>query len=230
MQLEHIYEIKAQIELLSGLHIGAGKGAIEIGGMDSPVMKHPLTQEPYIPGSSLKGKLRSMLEVVYEPQNISNKGGPSERGSFAVMFGTANNSATEDELRSNGPTRVILRDALMNVQDQRRFQEGRLAMEEKYEVSMNRLTGTVQQGMLRNMERVPSGVRFDFTLSLRRFAGDDEKYLGYVWRGMRLIELDVIGGSVSRGSGQVRFVNVTLDGESADEALRSVEVWKREAA
>jgi|TARA_B100001971_G_scaffold198085_1_gene207420 CRISPR-associated protein Csm3 len=221
MQLEHIYEIKAQIELLSGLHIGAGKGAIEIGGMDSPVIKHPLTQEPYIPGSTLKGKLRSMLEIVYTPDQVAD-GKPSSDGIFAVMFGTSNDKNPGEF----GPTRVILRDALMNPDDQRRFQEGRLPMEEKHEISMNRLTGTAQQGMLRNMERVPAGLRFSFTLSLRKFENDGEKYLDYVWRGLRLIELDGIGGSVSRGSGQVRFADVEMDGSDANDLLRSKEVWR----
>ena len=54
--------ITANIVLESGLHIGAGKDAIEIGGIDNPILKHPLTDEPYIPGSSIKGKLRSLLE------------------------------------------------------------------------------------------------------------------------------------------------------------------------
>lgn len=230
MQLEHIYEITGQIELLSGLHIGAGKGAIEIGGMDSPVMKHPFTQEPYIPGSSLKGKLRSLLEMVFAPEHIQQNGGPSEKGDFAVMFGSANNSATEQERKESGPTRIILRDALMNEQDRHRFQAGRLPMEEKNEVAINRLTGTAQDGALRNMERVPSGVRFDFVLSLRQFTGDGEKYLDYVWKGLRLVELDGIGGSVSRGSGQVRFINLKCDGEDRQDSFENEAVWEKPEA
>jgi CRISPR-associated protein Csm3 len=62
MQLMNIKKIKGRIVLKSGLHIGAGDTEMHIGGTDNPVIKHPLTQEPYIPGSSLKGKVRSLLE------------------------------------------------------------------------------------------------------------------------------------------------------------------------
>ena len=62
MKLTHISEIKGQIELVSGLHIGSGNAEMHIGGTDNPVIKNPVTNEPYIPGSSLKGKMRSLLE------------------------------------------------------------------------------------------------------------------------------------------------------------------------
>ena len=51
-----------QIELVSGLHIGSGNAEMHIGGTDNPVIKNPVTNQPYIPGSSLKGKMRSLLE------------------------------------------------------------------------------------------------------------------------------------------------------------------------
>ena len=137
------------------------------------------------------------------------------------MFGSSN----DKDQGTNGPTRIILRDALMCKADQRRFREGRLPMEEKFEIQMNRLTGTVENSMLRNMERVPAGVRFEFTLSLKRFDGDDQKFLDYALRGIRLIELDGIGGSVSRGSGQVRFQKIRIDEEDATDQLRSLEIW-----
>ena len=62
MKLTRIAKITAEIELLSGLHIGSGNTEMHIGGTDNPVIKNPITQEPYIPGSSLKGKMRSLLE------------------------------------------------------------------------------------------------------------------------------------------------------------------------
>ncbi|MEI6146588.1 MAG: type III-A CRISPR-associated RAMP protein Csm3, partial [Methylococcales bacterium] len=62
MQLTKIQKLTGQIELLSGLHIGSGNTEIHIGGTDNPVIKNPITQEPYIPGSSIKGKIRSLLE------------------------------------------------------------------------------------------------------------------------------------------------------------------------
>ena len=62
MQLKAINQITGQILLVTGLHIGAGNEEVHIGGIDNGVIKHPHTQQPYIPGSSLKGKMRSLLE------------------------------------------------------------------------------------------------------------------------------------------------------------------------
>ena len=61
-QLTSITTIEATLELVTGLHIGAGDSEMHIGGVDNTVIKHPHTQSPYIPGSSLKGKMRSLLE------------------------------------------------------------------------------------------------------------------------------------------------------------------------
>ncbi len=63
MQLISIQEIIGKIILKSGLHIGAGDMEMHIGGTDNPVIKHPHTLHPYIPGSSIKGKVRSLLEL-----------------------------------------------------------------------------------------------------------------------------------------------------------------------
>ncbi|WP_297499767.1 type III-A CRISPR-associated RAMP protein Csm3, partial [Thermococcus sp.] len=55
--------IRGRIKALTGLHIGSQRDVSEIGGIDNPVIKDPHTGLPYIPGSSLKGKLRSLFEV-----------------------------------------------------------------------------------------------------------------------------------------------------------------------
>lgn len=62
MKLTAIRKFTGQLELVTGLHIGSGNNEMHIGGTDNPVLKNPITQEPYIPGSSLKGKIRSLLE------------------------------------------------------------------------------------------------------------------------------------------------------------------------
>ena len=61
-QLTAITTITATLQLVTGLRIGAGDSEMHIGGVDNTVIKHPHTQSPYIPGSSLKGKMRSLLE------------------------------------------------------------------------------------------------------------------------------------------------------------------------
>src|SRR6266852_1809810 len=53
--------LEGDVNCQTGLHIGAGKGSLEIGGADNPVVKDAFGL-PYIPGSSLRGKLRSLLE------------------------------------------------------------------------------------------------------------------------------------------------------------------------
>ena len=63
MKLLAIKKLQGKITLKSGLHIGSGNMEMHIGGTDSPVIKHPHTLDPYIPGSSLKGKVRSLLEL-----------------------------------------------------------------------------------------------------------------------------------------------------------------------
>jgi CRISPR-associated protein Csm3 len=62
LQLRKIQKLHGELELLSGLRIGASEGEIRIGGVDQQVIRHPYTDEPYIPGSSIKGKVRSLLE------------------------------------------------------------------------------------------------------------------------------------------------------------------------
>ncbi|MBF0502746.1 MAG: type III-A CRISPR-associated RAMP protein Csm3, partial [Candidatus Riflebacteria bacterium] len=63
LKLKAIRKLEGKIILKSGLHIGAGNDAMHIGGTDNPVIRHPHTYEPYIPGSSLKGKTRSLMEL-----------------------------------------------------------------------------------------------------------------------------------------------------------------------
>jgi CRISPR-associated protein Csm3 len=59
--------ITGKIQCLTGLHIGGTEEGYEIGGMDNPVIKDKITGYPYIPGSSLKGKMRSMMEWKMRP-------------------------------------------------------------------------------------------------------------------------------------------------------------------
>ena len=74
MQLIRIQKLEGLLELRSGLRIGASEGEIRIGGVDNQVIRHPHTGRPYIPGSSLKGKVRSLLEWLsgaVKPEPIS---------------------------------------------------------------------------------------------------------------------------------------------------------------
>lgn len=223
MQLQSIRTLTGRIRLRTGLHIGAGKDTVEIGGLDQPIVKDPLTGAPYIPGSSIKGKMRSLLEVgVFMAKNqamrdaVMRKGTPCDCGRrscpICVLFGAHNDPAKCDP--KLGPTRLLVRDAMLCEEDRKRFDAGRLPMEIKYENTIHRVTGTAGP---RPLERVPAGVVFELNIVLKVFEGDDPDDLAqWLFKGLRLIEMDALGGGSSRGSGQVVFENITLDGKPID--------------
>ena len=65
IQLQGRIFVTGSIEVVTGLHIGGSRTAQAIGGVQNSVVRDPVTRRPYIPGSSLKGKLRSLLEKHY---------------------------------------------------------------------------------------------------------------------------------------------------------------------
>ena len=213
MYLRHIFEIRGQILTQTGLHIGGGKDSIQIGGMDQPIIKHPMNGQPYIPGSSLKGKMRSMIETVFFSDRIDTSRGEGmpvkEDCAVTRLFGTSNDQKPADM----GPTRIAVRDAYLSKDDAELFRQGKLVMEEKYEVAIDRVRGTAMRSGPRPLERVPSGVKFDLSITLKQYEEDGEALLDLVKKGLRLIELDGLGGGVSRGSGQVSFENMFVDGQ-----------------
>ena len=222
MKLLEIKTIKGRILVVTGLHIGASNETIEIGGLDNPIIKDPLPESnaPYIPGSSLKGKMRSLIEIKYG--KMSKNGGPCDCGkkecNVCTVFGTSANKRSDSKENILGPTRLVVRDAYLseykkddkNKSWKQRFKEGDLPMEVKYENSINRLTGEANP---RPLERVPGGVEFDFNLSFKIFENDPKEYFSTVLEAMKLLELDALGGSGSRGCGQIKFVDVMIDDE-----------------
>jgi CRISPR-associated protein Csm3 len=208
----------------TGLHIGAGKDAIEIGGIDNPVVKHPYTLEPYVPGSSLKGKARFLLEWAMNTVRPDGRAfgfddADARRGTPAAdvilrLFGTA---ASRD-VWGHGPTRLIVRDAPLDADWRKRVvDEGRALTEDKTEVSIDRIAGKALDGGLRQTERVPAGARFKVEIGFRAWStGDDGEQdwrcLAWFIQALDLIEQDALGGSGSRGYGQVRFDGLRLIG------------------
>jgi len=216
MKLMAIENITGRIVLKSGLHIGAGDTEMHIGGTDNPIIKHPHTLEPYIPGSSLKGKVRSLLELRSglmavskgEPLQIKHlrkaEGQQREQGARIVkLFGCS--GAEGEAMAAYGPTRVAFADCPLHP-DWREFAAGkRLSLVEvKSENSINRIQGTALNP--RFTERVPATAEFTFAVSLKRFEDDGEDLLDTLLAGLKLLELDALGGSGSRGYGRVRLV------------------------
>lgn len=214
MKLIDIKEIRGTITLKSGLHIGAGDMEMKIGGTDNPVIKHPHTLEPFIPGSSLKGKVRSLLEMKSglmaksggNPLKPSDLKGASENErqegeKILRLFGS---SGAEDEAREElGPTRVSFADAFLNPEWKLRADENQWPLTEvKSENSINRIKGTAENP--RFTERVPSETVFDFSVTLRSMEGD-QGLEAFLLSGLKLLQLDALGGNGSRGYGKVEF-------------------------
>lgn len=205
MKLENIREIKVIIKLLTGLHIGAGNEVIEIGGLDQPIIKHPISHAPYIPGSSLKGKMRSSLELYLG--RYGENGGPCQCGNpdcpVCTLFGIGG-SKREKESEIKGPTRIAVRDAYMTNKFKEDFNNGELPMETKYENIINRISGTAEHP--RPLERVPADVEFNLNISLKEFDIDkDKNFMNTVLACLYLVERDGLGGNISRGCGQIKF-------------------------
>ncbi|RMF53299.1 MAG: type III-A CRISPR-associated RAMP protein Csm3 [Bacteroidetes bacterium] len=186
----------------TGLHIGGSKTALDIGGIDLNVIKDAAGR-PFIPGSSLKGKLRSLLAREEGSVDVKN-----DSALIQTLFGSAN-----DKTNEGMPSRLIVRDAHLDVehfQAQEAFQNLELGYTEgKTENAINRKTGTAEHP--RQLERVPSGARFRFEIVYNTFDdGKKDEHLTAVRKAMRLLEDDYLGGQGSRGYGKIRFVDVTL--------------------
>ncbi len=198
--------IQGTITCRSGLHIGAGKDEIEIGGTDNPIIRDPLTTLPYIPGSSLKGKLRALLELRDGHYRDNGAPGGDARPNCLIcrVFGphmTPNHTL--------GPTRIIVRDSFVTPEWRARLEDlqattGLAAAEMKSENLVLRTTGVALHP--RTLERVPAGVTFTLDISVRLFDDDDtDAILTLITDGLTLIEGDALGAGGSRGSGSVAF-------------------------
>ncbi len=205
--------ISGETIALTGLKIGGTATAMAIGGVDSPVIRNPLNNKPYIPGSSLKGKMRSLIEL--RDGTIGNKkmgkveNGPSENPdtNAGKLFGT---SSGNEQQR---PSRIMVFDGeLLN--DEKDFINTDLPYtESKTEVVIDRITSAA---MPRTIERVPAGARFKLHIVLNIFEGDNEKQLiTDTISGLQLVQNDYLGGSGSRGSGQVKFSLHTIKERTA---------------
>lgn len=219
MQLTRIKQLTATLTLKTGLHIGAGDTEMRIGGTDNPVVKNPLDGQPYIPGSSLKGKIRSLLEWQLGLVGISN-GHPfsfqhlathdnREARDLLRLFGGAPGGEVDRLVNEIGPTRIAFWDCLLNAEWLAKARaRNLLSTEAKSENSINRIAGVAENP--RFTERVIAGAEFDFRLSLKVI--DDEDLLPLLLRGLKLLTADSLGGSGSRGYGKVALSGLALEG------------------
>lgn len=184
------------ITLLTGLHIGGTNAALNIGGPDKFVVRNPISNLPYIPGSSLKGKMRSLVELF---NGETNHGKPSNNPSSkaGALFGTAGDQ------QEGHPSRLIVRDAELDKNSCDFSNTDLPYTETKTEVSIDRITAKANP---RTFERVPAGAKFKFSMVLNVFDTDDEDSLkATLKQAIALLQDDYLGGHGSRGYGQVKI-------------------------
>lgn len=194
-KLEKKIIFKGKLELVTGLHIGGGNANIEIGGIDNTVIRTAIKDnQPYIPGSSLKGKMRCLYEQV--------NGCLLGEGDGVKLFGS-------HDAHTPFAARLIVRDAYLNPDSAKllKYKKHDLDMpytENKYENSIKREEGTAENPRI--TERIPAGVFFDVEFVLNIWENEDEQNLRQMLdRCISLLENDYLGGNGSRGYGQVKF-------------------------
>ncbi len=217
--------IRGDIRTLTGLHIGGAQTGLAIGGIDNVVIRDPRTNRPYIPGSSLKGKMRSLAEkLTGAPQNqsigkdvkIHIAKGAEEYRKFWVnpIFGVP-----ADEGWIAAPTRLIVRDVVMSeasAEELDKISQADLYTEVKWEAAIDRVTSAATP---RQMERVPAGVifsPFEMVYSVYKIPDDLDNFY-HILECMQLLEDDYLGGQGTRGSGKIRFENVAISIRISDD-------------
>ncbi len=206
--------ISGKIIAETGLHIGGSKTAIDIGGIDLNVIK-TAQGVPFIPGSSIKGKLRTILareagsSAIHPEKNFSDMY-KTDRDfpTIIEIFGDAN----DKNEKKGTAARLIVRDAFIADKShfKKVFPELELGYTEiKWENTIDRLTGMANP---RQLERVPAGAEFFFTLIYNVFDdGKKEQHLKEIIKAMRILEDDYLGGQGSRGYGQIKFSEVVIE-------------------
>ncbi len=209
------------LKALSGLAIGGSDVGVEIGGVDRTVIRDKLTNQPYIPGSSLRGKMRSLTEKYRGlPQNQpigQAKIHTCKREEDYAICEVCRTYGVPAEVKFNTPTRLIVRDVPLTSESVRQLRDAHTDLpftEVKTEVAIDRVTSVANP---RQFERVPAGAIFgpaEMVYSI--YSGDtcdpqqDVQFLDVVFTGLKLLEDDYLGGLGSRGSGQVRVENVRI--------------------
>ena len=199
-QLVKKIKINTSITLITGLHIGGNSENVEIGGIDNPVIKFASKGDvPYIPGSSLKGKMRCLLEQAAGAPKVGLDA--KVNNLFGITESKANNT-------TNQPSKIIVRDAMLSDDSKKMLLDcDNLDMpytENKFENVIDRVKGIAQHP--RQTERVPAGAEFNAEFIINVWDDDKEEELMALFeKGIRLLENDYLGGSGSRGYGQIKF-------------------------
>lgn len=201
--LEKIYRFNINFKLLTGLHIGGSSDTFDIGGADSTVIKNPLTHEPYIPGSSIKGKLRSLLTQRYGAIQNGKLDFDLSNEDSKIIANLFQPIEMDDETIQT--SRAIFRDAFLTEESKENLQKylgnGNYT-EIKAENSIDSLKGKAANP--RFIERVPAGAEFEGEIILQIYEGDDtDALVRGLEEALQMLELNYLGASGTRGYGKV---------------------------
>lgn len=240
LKLKKIHKITAKLKCVTGLHIGGGDAEMHIGGVDNQIIRNPVDGKPYIPGSSLKGKIRSLMEwrtgvVTGEPLGMQDLDHATELGEenakpvqeVIKLFGVGGNvQPDDDKMKKIGSARLSFWDCPINEDWEKSIQDKDLLLVEiKTENAIDRIGGTAKNP--RQTERVPAGAIFDFNLTVRELNLDEEEELiDGVLKGLKLLEMDALGGSGSRGYGKVKFEDLKVDGLNYQKTFDGIDPFK----
>ena len=230
IQLKGKIFLQGTIRALTGLHIGGNSGELDIGGIDNPVIRNAFNRQPYIPGSSVRGKMRGLLDRYFN-NPLEKRVGRDVRVHecqtldaynecpVCQVFGVA---PTGQLSRETMPTRLIVRDTFLTTESLEVLRDKADTdtdfTEIKTEVAIDRITSAATP---RQQERVPAGTTFKPFQVVHSFYtrnqddGDEQlerelQLFDTVLKGMELLEDDYLGGSGSRGAGQIAFENLKL--------------------
>lgn len=210
--------IRGEIEVKTGLRIGGSTTGLKIGGIDQPVITDS-QDKPYIPGSSLKGKLRSLIERKEKvPFNKKDKNGNPffhqceneedyKKCSVCKVFGVLGLK----EVKNFTLTRIIVRDIYLDESSVKGMKLELKWTEVKMETAIDRCKGTALGGSLRTIDRVPAGAVFKpMEMIFNVFEEEDKDILVKVFEAMELLEHDYLGGMGSRGYGKIEFKDIEI--------------------
>ena len=195
-------QITGTIEVVTGMHIGGSSAFAAIGAVDSPVIKDARDNIPMIPGSSLKGKMRTLLAKEFNESVVGKPDDDNER--LTRLFG----SAKKGEVKRS---RIQIADMIMINTEEFRQRGAQSLTEIKFENSINRITAVANP---RQIERVIRGSEFELDMIYEIENQKDEEIIEdmeTLAEGMKLLGYDYLGGNGSRGYGKIKFKDVNAD-------------------
>lgn len=206
--------IRTDIRVLTGLHIGISSAFSAIGAIDAPVIRDKMTQRPIIPGSSLKGKIRTLLVHSMTDQRSDPNEDPDE---IRHMFGVIHPNILVSRLQFSDAF-------LKNAEDFNNLSD---MTEAKTENSLNRST---MKATPRTIERVVRGAVFSECIVYNEEKPEEtNRDLTLLAKGMKLLQIDYLGGNGTRGSGRISFENITVDTVDAETDREKIQSLFKEA-